>query len=293
MNSITPITFGQLPALRIEAADGAAAIVTLYGAHLVSWNSADGAQRLFCSSLSALDGSRAIRGGVPVIFPQFGARGDGMRHGFARVSTWRLADSGVDGEHHFAELALDQNDLTPKLAADWPFAFELRLRVALHGDRLDLALIVRNRGGQAFPFSAALHSYLLVDHLEGCALHGLQHVRFSDEAQHVALQDEAALRLSDKLDRIYYQVPGALTLDTGGAALRLEQQGFTDVVVWNPGAADAAALADMADLEFERFLCVEPALIEPDLLAAGAEWTGLHSLRAQALPQAVAPSSIP
>ncbi|MES2742366.1 MAG: D-hexose-6-phosphate mutarotase [Pseudomonadota bacterium] len=278
MDIITPLTFGHLPALRITAADGASAIVTLYGAHLVSWHSADGAQRLFCSSLSALDGSRAIRGGVPVIFPQFGARGAGMRHGFARVSTWRLADSGIDGQHHFAEFALDQHDLAPKLAADWPFAFSLRLRVALHGERLDLALSVRNEDDQAFPFSAALHSYLLVDQLASCALHGLQHVRFSDEVGQVALQDEAALRLSDKLDRIYYQVPGTLALDTGGAGLRLEQQGFTDVVVWNPGAADTAALADMADLEFERFLCVEPALIEPDLLAAGAEWTGLHSL---------------
>ena len=73
-------TFGQLPAVTIRATDGAQATVTLYGGHLVSWRGSDGRERLFCSRESALDGSRAIRGGVPVIFPQFGARGAGMRH---------------------------------------------------------------------------------------------------------------------------------------------------------------------------------------------------------------------
>eukprot|EP01041_Mallomonas_annulata_P020387 gene20387-40137_t len=65
------IVHGALPAVRIASGDGAEAIVTLYGAHLVSWNTADGAERLFCSVKSAMDGSRAIRGGVPIIFPLF------------------------------------------------------------------------------------------------------------------------------------------------------------------------------------------------------------------------------
>src|SRR6476661_5638359 len=96
MTDIAMITHGALPAVRIRAADGAQAIVTLYGAHLVSWTSAAGKEQLFLSARSALDGSRAIRGGVPVIFPQFAERGKGMRHGFARVSNWRLDDSGLE-----------------------------------------------------------------------------------------------------------------------------------------------------------------------------------------------------
>jgi glucose-6-phosphate 1-epimerase len=93
--SITETTFGQLPAVLLRAPDGAEAIVTLYGAHLVSWKGSDGRQRLFCSAASVLDGSKAIRGGVPVIFPQFAEQGAGMRHGFARVSdstaAWKTA----------------------------------------------------------------------------------------------------------------------------------------------------------------------------------------------------------
>ncbi|MGK5016672.1 D-hexose-6-phosphate mutarotase [Janthinobacterium sp. HLS12-2] len=271
-------TFGQLPAVTIRAADGAQATVTLYGGHLVSWQTSDGQERLFCSRASSLDGSRAIRGGVPVIFPQFGARGTGMRHGFARVATWQLASSGeTDGAAH-AEFILQHTDLPDAIGATWPCAFTLRLRVAVQGQSLELNLSVHNTGEQAFPFSAALHSYFAIDQLSEARVGGLQRVRYSDETPQDALQAEEWLQFADKLDRIYYQLPGALTLQSGSHTLRLEQQGFTDAVVWNPGAQDAAALPDLADDEYPRFICIEPALIQPDTLAAGAEWTGRQRL---------------
>ena len=271
-------TFGQLPAMTIRAADGAQATVTLYGGHLVSWRTSDGQERLFCSRDSALDGSRAIRGGVPVIFPQFGARGTGMRHGFARVATWQLESTGDADGAAWAQFILHHTDLPEAIAASWPWAFTLRLRVALQGQSLELQLCVHNTGEQAFPFSAALHSYFAIDQLSEARVGGLQRVRYSDETPQDALQAEEWLQFADKLDRIYYQLPGALTLQSGGHTLRLEQQGFTDAVVWNPGAQDAAALPDLADDEYQRFICIEPALIQPDLLAAGAEWTGRQHL---------------
>ncbi|MCX7291930.1 D-hexose-6-phosphate mutarotase [Janthinobacterium sp.] len=271
-------TFGQLPAVTIRAADGAQATVTLYGGHLVSWQTSDGRERLFCSRESSLDGSRAIRGGVPVIFPQFGARGTGMRHGFARVATWQLESTGEADGDAWAQFALTQADLPEAIAATWPWAFTLRLRVAVKAEALELRLSVHNTGGQAFPFSAALHSYFAIDQLSEARVGGLQRVRYSDETPQDALQAEEFLQFDDKLDRIYYQLPGALSLQSGGHTLRLEQQGFTDAVVWNPGAQDAAALPDLADDEQPRFICIEPALIQPDTLAAGAEWSGRQHL---------------
>ena len=271
--------FGQLPAVTIRAADGAQATLTLYGGHLVSWRGSDGRERLFCSRESSLDGSRAIRGGVPVIFPQFGARGAGMRHGFARVATWQLAATGDENGAAWAEFTLDQDKLPAAIAAAWPFAFALRLRVAVHGQSLDISLNVHNTGAQPFPFSAALHSYFAVDQLEQARITGLQRVRYSDDTPLDALQAKEVLQFADKLDRIYYQLPGPLQLETGGDTLRLAQQGFTDAVVWNPGAQDAAALADLADDEYQRFVCIEAALIQPDVLAAGAEWHGSQQLQ--------------
>ncbi|MFL6675578.1 MAG: D-hexose-6-phosphate mutarotase [Massilia sp.] len=257
--TITTTQFGQLPAVRVAAPDGAEATVTLYGAHLVSWKGADGRERMFCSAQSALDGSRAIRGGVPVIFPQFAERGTGMRHGFARVSQWRVTDSGMDGDAAFALLALDETDLAPQVAAGWPQRFALALRVAVRANELALSLEVRNTGAQSFPFAAALHTYHLVDDIASVRIDGVE---------------PQPLAIADKFDQVYEQVAGTLVLESGAGRLRLEQRGFTDAVVWNPGAADAAALADMADDEYRRFVCIEPAQLGPTTLDAGAVWRG-------------------
>jgi glucose-6-phosphate 1-epimerase len=263
MTAITMTQFGQLPAVLLRAPDGAEATVTLYGAHLVSWKDAGGRERLFCSARSALDGSRAIRGGVPVIFPQFGERGSGMRHGFARVSNWRLKASGVKDGAAFARFALDPSDLAPQLAAAWPHAFALELFVSVRGGELEMTLDVRNKGAEAFAFAAALHTYHLVDDVAQVRIGGV---------------GDAMLAIDGKLDEVYEDVGPTISLESGADWLILEQEGFTDAVVWNPGAADAAALADMEDEEYRRFVCIEPALLGPLTLEPGAKWRGAYRI---------------
>jgi glucose-6-phosphate 1-epimerase len=263
MDAITLAPYGQLPAVHITAADGARAVVTLYGAHLVSWHSADGKERIFCSARSARDGSRAIRGGVPVIFPQFNERGPGMRHGFARVSDWALLDSGSEGDAAYAVFALEPHDLAPAMAQAWPNDFQLQLRVTVAGDRLAMALDVRNRGAAPFVFSSALHTYHLVDQVADVRIDGVQ---------------DGPLAIGDMLDRIFYGIDGRITLHSASGATRLEQRGFTDAVVWNPGAANAAAMVDLEDDEYRRFVCIEPAVIEPITLAGGESWRGDYSI---------------
>jgi glucose-6-phosphate 1-epimerase len=262
--SVTTTQFGQLPALLLRAPDGAEATITLYGAHLVSWKPALGAgaapqERMFMSSLSALDGSRAIRGGVPVIFPQFAERGEGMRHGFARVSTWRVLDSGDRDGAAFALLGLNQDELSPQASSAWAYAFELALRVSVQGANLAMTLEVRNTGTHPFSFSSALHTYHLVEDVEAVRIDGVQ---------------PETLALTDKLDQVFERIAGAITFDNGADKLLLQQSGFTDAVVWNPGAADAAALSDLEDEEYRRFVCIEPALLQPQILEPGGSWKG-------------------
>ncbi|MFS2004785.1 D-hexose-6-phosphate mutarotase [Duganella sp. CT11-25] len=277
MAVVTMTEYGALPAVQITAADGAQATVSLFGAHLLSWKTADGQERLFVSAQTPLDGSKAIRGGVPVIFPQFNVRGPGLRHGFARVSTWRLAGSGGDGGSSFLEFSLDQNDLSPEHAQAWPHAFALTLRFTLHGDALDVAFTVNNTGAQAFPFGVALHTYYDVGQLAATSISGLQHQQYTDHHLNTLAQEHPALHFTEKHDRLYKSTP-ALTLNTANATLRLEQQGFSEWVVWNPGRADAAALVDLADDEYLRFVCIEPARIDQQPLEAGAAWTGKHRI---------------
>lgn len=42
----------------------------------------------FYSKLAVFDGKKAIRGGIPFVFPQFGAWSYGPQHGFARIMRW-------------------------------------------------------------------------------------------------------------------------------------------------------------------------------------------------------------
>jgi len=266
--SATTIQFGQLPALLLRAPGGAEATITLYGAHLVSWKPVPGTggapqERMFMSSLSALDGSRALRGGVPVIFPQFAERGSGMRHGFARVSTWRVLDSGEQDGAAFAVLGLNQADLAPQVAAAWPYPFELALRVSVRDAELAMTLEVRNTGAQSFPFAAALHTYHLVEDVEAVRIDGVQ---------------SETLAITDKLDQVFEHVPGSIAFDNGADKLLLQQSGFTDAVVWNPGAADAAALVDLEDEEYRNFVCIEPALLAQQVLEAGGSWRGEYRI---------------
>ena len=43
--------------------------VLLYGATVISWKSANGKENLFLSDKAHLDGSKPVRGGIPVVFP--------------------------------------------------------------------------------------------------------------------------------------------------------------------------------------------------------------------------------
>jgi len=275
--AVTMTQFGALPAVQFTAPDGAQATVALFGAHLLSWKTGDGVERLFVSSQTPLDGSKAIRGGVPVIFPQFNVRGPGLRHGFARVSTWRLADSGGDNGGSFVELVLDQSDLAPEHAQAWPHAFALTLRFTLHGNALEADFKVRNTGAAPFPFGVALHTYYDVGQLNATTISGLQHQQYTDHELNTRTQDYPALHFNEKHDRLYKSTP-TLMLNTASTTFNLSQQGFTEWVVWNPGRADAAALVDLADDEYLRFVCIEPARVDQQPLAAGDEWIGRHRI---------------
>lgn len=264
MHNLIHTQWGQLPAVRLQHASGAHALITLYGAHLVEWRSSDGIEHLFCSELSSRDGSKAIRGGVPLIFPQFAAQGSGMRHGFARVSQWRLLPLLPTDQTEQAcelELELSAADLAPAIGAAWPHAFALRLRIRLTAQALSLYLQVDNHGTSSFDFAAALHSYWQVAELAACRIEGLP-------------ATTEPLAISDKIDRIYQQSTMPLTLRDGAQQLQMQQEGFCDTVVWNPGALDCAALADMADEEYRRFVCIEAAAVKPITLTAGASWLG-------------------
>lgn len=272
--------FAGQPAIALRAPDGASAVVLLHGAQVVSWQPAGGGERLFLSERSRFGVGASVRGGMPVIFPQFNERGPLPRHGFVRTRPWQPAAAETGAGDALAVLQLTDDAATREL---WPHRFALELTVCVRGDRLDVELAVSNTGESAFDFTAALHTYLRVAEIEEARLSGLHGCRYEDFTSGTTHLDEAdAVRVEREIDRIYTGVRAPLTLSEARRRLHIEAANFPDVVVWNPWQDKAAAMADLQPADFRRFLCVEAALIErPARIAAGEQWWGRQTLVAQ------------
>ena len=259
---------------------GARAEIYLHGAHLTSWIPAGGVERLFLSRSSDFGPDASIRGGVPIIFPQFAQRGPLLSHGFARRSDWEIMRAE---ERESSALAVFQLHDSAATRALWPHAFLAEMAVTVGGQSLELSLTIRNTGSEAFSFTSALHTYLRIQDIHSAAIVGLQGLRyfdtFTDQAEHT--EQNSALSFEGETDRIYYQVPGALGLQEPARQLRVEQRGVPDVVTWNPWSLRGAALADLEPDGYLHMLCIEAALIhEPLNLEPGESWNGVQSLTA-------------
>jgi glucose-6-phosphate 1-epimerase len=270
------------PVITLRADDGAVVDIHRHGAHVTSWRPAgESEDRLYLSPRSEFGGSAAIRGGIPVIFPQFAAEGPLPRHGFARTSLWALgclareADGAAD-----AELVLRDS---PETRAVWDAAFKAVLAVTVFARQLEVTLRVENVGETTFSFTAALHTYLRVRDVEDAELTGLRGTlyRVSGDAS-LRADDEDRVLVRDYVDRVYVGAPSRLELRERDRAMVIEAEGFPDAVVWNPGRERAASLSDLEPGDERRFVCVEAAVVQtPVTLGAGRRWSGTQTLTAQ------------
>ncbi len=264
------------PALRLTAADGAQATVLLYGAQVVSWRPAGDQERLYLSPQALAGDGQPVRGGIPVVFPQFSMLGPLPQHGFARTALWQHTEHAERDGVAIAVLRLEPS----AASAAWPHAFECELTVAVGGLTLDVELAVGNTGDAPFSFTAALHSYLRVDDVRRARLDGLYGALCRDRVSGAEYRQEIdPIQFVGEIDRIYLDVEQPLSLSSAAGRLALAQEGFADVVVWNPGEAKARAIADLPDDGWLEFVCVEAAAIaRPVTLAAGESWAGRQSL---------------
>ena len=265
--------------LTLRAEDGATATIHRHGAHVTSWCPADGEERLYLSERSGFEGDAAIRGGIPIIFPQFATEGPLPRHGFARTSTWLLGgvSRGAAGE---AQMDLVLRD-SPATHAIWDAAFRAIVSVAIFSRQMAVSLIVENVGDAPFSFTAALHTYFRVRDVADAEIVGLRGTRYRGEDRQLVVDDAERLRVDGFLDRVYVGAPSHLELHEGGRRMLIDAEGFPDAVVWNPGSERAAALADLDPGGERQFVCIEAAAVqEPITLGARRRWSGTQTLTA-------------
>jgi len=274
---VSELHAGQ-PCWRLRLAGGDSLLVAEHGAHVLSWI-AGGRERLFLSPRSAFDGSRPIRGGVPVCWPQFNQRGTGPKHGFARQLPWLSTGCELGTDSAQFELTLCSSAATRAL---WPHEFELTLTLDLRPGRLRLTLGARNLGQRPLAFGGALHSYFACDDVERVELSGLGGRPEWDALADTHASAAGTLRFAAEFDRVYGGTAAPMTLRDGAHALRITQSpAWSETVVWNPHAAKGAALADMEPESWRTMLCVEAArVVEPVTLAPGAAWQGWQQIEA-------------
>ncbi|KAG8495765.1 hypothetical protein CXB51_013528 [Gossypium anomalum] len=272
--------------------------VYLYGGRVTSWKNEHGEELLFVSSRALFKPSKAIRGGIPIRFPQFSNHGSLQSHGFARNRFWSI-------------------DPDPPTSPKKFIHYEFRLRVALGlGGDLMLTSRIRNTNtdGKPFTFAFAYHTYFSVSDISEVRVEGLGTLDYLDNLQNKERFTEQgdAITFETEVDRIYLSAPTKIAIldhekkrtfairkdglpDAGeeghlkrkkfemNSELRL---GFLPVpvdipnsLVWNPWDKKAKALAVFGDDEYKHMLCVETVAVEkPITLKPGEEWRGRQEL---------------
>jgi glucose-6-phosphate 1-epimerase len=247
------------------ASPAASGDMYLLGAQVTSWRPAGRDELLFLSRQSRWEPGRAIRGGIPICFPWFGNHAIDPKapaHGFARTATWRLdtirqCDAGVEVTTSL------ESDAQTRLR--WPFDFRV-LHRAIFGATLHLELIVVNTGTSAFTFEEALHTYYAVGDATAVRVSGLDRVRYLDKVDggRERVQD-GDITIAAETDRVYLDTDAAVDIadPTLRRRIRVEKTASRATVVWNPWTEKARALADLADDEWRRLVCVETANVLP------------------------------
>jgi glucose-6-phosphate 1-epimerase len=252
--------------------------IYLHGAHVTRFDPKDEPLLLFMSALSHFEAGKAIRGGVPICFPWFGAKAGDPKapaHGFARLMEWSVDSTAKTGAGAAIVLSLSSSD---KTKAFWPADFSAKYTVTV-GDELNLSLAVTNTGAAAAQFEEALHTYLNIGDIETLTIAGLKDVTYLDKVNSGARtrQDDELIRFAGETDRVYPNTESTCTVHDPalGRQIRIAKAGSHATVIWNPWIDKAKAMADFGDDEWPGMVCVETCNVAENAvsLAAGATHT--------------------
>lgn len=244
---------GGLPRLSINSRQGSAEIY-FHGAHLTAWQPASAsAPVLWLSRESVFAENKAIRGGVPICFPWFGANVADPKapaHGFARLRAWTLLDAQEDAT----------GVVSITLGLESPDMFQAQYRVEI-GPSLTMQLQIHNPAQTPFTFEEALHTYFAVHDVRNVTVSGLEDTEYLDKVAGFErrIQPHEAIHFTAETDRVYLNTRTACVIHDPGArrTITINKTGSDTTVVWNPWIDKARAMADFGDHEWPEMVCVE------------------------------------
>ncbi len=231
--------------------------IYLHGGHVSHFKKKNEPPILFLSQCSRFSEKDPIRGGIPVIFPWFGAREGMGQHGFARVKEWELkefvpaADGSVGVTLHLPDC--------PEAATYPPFSADLTVTV---NEWLMVELAITNKSkDQILNFENCLHTYFEIGDIAAVSVRGLKGTKYLDKVANFAekTEMEEAIRIASEVDRIYLNTTTPVEIEDArlGRRILVEKQGSVSTVVWNPWIAKAQQMPDFGNDEYQRMVCVE------------------------------------
>jgi glucose-6-phosphate 1-epimerase len=256
---------------------GIAGELYLQGAQVTTWQPPDERSILFTSPNAVFAPGKAVRGGIPIIFPWFGPNRrapSAPQHGFARTATWHLDGVETAGTESLTlTLSLGDNDVGSQF---WPEPFHAIYTVTF-ARTLSLHLAVQNRAMHPITFEEALHSYFAVSNVTAVAISGLAGTTYVDKTEGARRKQETAplVTVGAETDPVYLDTPTRCAIEDGRWCRRvlIEKHGAASTVVWNPWAEKGAAMADLGDPIWRGMVCVETGNVADNevRLAAGGE----------------------
>ncbi|KAL5181963.1 putative glucose-6-phosphate 1-epimerase [Glycine soja] len=226
-----------IPLLLLRNNRGASATVSLQGGQVLSWKTERREELLFISNKAIFSPPKAVRGGIPICFPQFGNRGTLEQHGFARNKIWFIEKD------------------PPSLAGD--FNGKVYIDLLLKPSEDDMKI---------WPHSEVrVEGLETLDYLDN--LH--QKERFTEQGD--------ALTFESEVDRVYLDSSNTVAVldHEKKRTFVIRKEGLPDVVVWNPWERKSKSIVDLGDEEYKQMLCVDGAAVEKSItLRPGEEWTG-------------------
>ena len=228
---------------------------------------------LFLSDKAYYEDGKAIKGGIPVCWPWFGADPENQgrpAHGFARNRQWQVTGSRslADGSTTIV-MCMTDNDVT---RTHWPHPFRLDIEITV-GDSLKVDLVTHNTGNDSITISQALHTYFRVGDIGKVSVLGLDGIPYLDKANgFTRMTQSGPVTISGEVDRIYTGITGDLTIDDSslGRSIVIASGGCSTAVVWNPWVEIAASMADLDDGDYRHMLCVESANAGPETVEIAA-----------------------
>lgn len=260
-------------------APGATASVAAHGAHVLSFIPEGQEPVIWVSELSHYREGKAIRGGIPIIWPWFGSHpseSDKPSHGFGRTRFWDIHSARlIDNQFPQVRFQLVDNEITRSL---WPHSFELELVVTLT-DALKVELIMENTGDEPFTCSCALHTYFNLSDISGIQIRGLDGVSYIDQLDDGPLKvQRGPITFDGEKDNIYVDTDATCTIvdPALNRTIIVEKSGSQSTVVWNPWIDKAARMSDFGDAEYKKMVCIEAANAAQNTLTLAP--SGRHTL---------------